>query len=208
MFKHSRRSLALAAAAGVLVGGVLTTVTPADASLGINWQAIWKHEIKPRADKRYYTKTRANARYAPYPHLIRGSFMDLNGTGAVEVDSPIAFGVELATTPTVHYIKVGDPIPSGCAGTVDAPDASPGHLCVFEQAASNLGSRGVANPANGAAGQATTFGAYIYGIQAAAGQFWFRGTWALRPGTVVATTAALAASGGVNTQSGSARLTR
>lgn len=246
--------MAIAAAAGLLLGGTLATVTPAGASLATNWKQIWKQEIKPRADKRYYTKafvkaryetkaaheaslgltlgsyytksqsdaryapvgslgsfytkTESNARYAPYPNLIQGAFMDLNGTGAVEVDSPISFGVQLAAAPTVHYIKVGDPVPPGCAGTVDSPDAAVGHLCVFEQAASNLTTRGVANPATGTSDQATTFGAYVYGIQAAAGQFWFRGTWALRPGAVVASSLSTATSGGLNVPQGRSGLTR
>jgi hypothetical protein len=134
--------------------------------------------------------------------------MDLNGNDAAEIDSVISFGVELAAPPTVHYIKVGDPVPTGCGGTVLLPDAAVGHLCVFEQDSSNLtASRGVAD-LTGSAGSASTFGAYVFGNRAGDAQFWFRGTWALRPGTVVVPSATVAPPSGANAQVGSSQLAR
>src|SRR3954465_7804609 len=86
--------------AGGVIGGGLATVTPAAAA--VDWKHVWKEEIKPRADKRYYTKKKANqtfttsaalssrlggyytkaqsdAKYAPSQPLYRGSIM-LQGT--------------------------------------------------------------------------------------------------------------------------------
>ena len=55
-------------AAGVVIGAGVVTVTPAgavvkDAASTVNWKNIWKTEIKPRADKRYYTKKNANSTF-------------------------------------------------------------------------------------------------------------------------------------------------
>ena len=44
--------------AGVLVTGTLAATQPALAAAPLKWAKIWKQEIKPRADKRFYTKKR------------------------------------------------------------------------------------------------------------------------------------------------------
>ena len=44
----------------------------------------------------------------------------------------ISFPVPLASAPTAHLVGAGQPPPAGCSGSVDAPAADPGHLCVFE----------------------------------------------------------------------------
>jgi hypothetical protein len=66
--KQRSKTLAAGLLAGVLIGGGMAMVTPAGATVktaaaAIDWKAIWKGEIKPRADKRYYTKKASNARY-------------------------------------------------------------------------------------------------------------------------------------------------
>jgi hypothetical protein len=52
---------------GILVGGGLMAVTPAGAevssALATNWKKIWNKELKPQADKRYYTKKKSDKRY-------------------------------------------------------------------------------------------------------------------------------------------------
>ncbi|MDX6358526.1 MAG: hypothetical protein QOH37_1580, partial [Nocardioidaceae bacterium] len=45
-------------------GGAALMSSPASAQATINWKHIWKTQIKPRADKRYYTKLVANNRFA------------------------------------------------------------------------------------------------------------------------------------------------
>jgi hypothetical protein len=54
--------------AGALIGGGIALVTPAGAAVqgaaaAIDWKQVWKSEIKPRADKRYYSKKKSNQRY-------------------------------------------------------------------------------------------------------------------------------------------------
>ena len=62
-----KRAIA-AVVAGVLIGGGVTTVTPAGAEVSqfaaTNWKKIWKKKLQPLADKRYYTKAASNAKYA------------------------------------------------------------------------------------------------------------------------------------------------
>jgi hypothetical protein len=53
-----------------LVGGGAALVSPASASAGVNWGHIFKKQIKPRADKRYYTKKKANARFSVKSALL------------------------------------------------------------------------------------------------------------------------------------------
>jgi hypothetical protein len=67
--RRTPRQLIVAVLVGVLVGGGLLAVTPAGAevsqSVATNWKKIWKKNLKPLADKRYYTKKKSNARYQP-----------------------------------------------------------------------------------------------------------------------------------------------
>lgn len=69
MFKQfSARRSVVALTIGVLVGGGLLAVTPAGAEVSTaaatNWKKIWKKNLRPQADKRYYTKRVSNRRYA------------------------------------------------------------------------------------------------------------------------------------------------
>jgi hypothetical protein len=48
--------------------------------------------------------------------------------------SSISFNIPLETAPAVHIIREGTPEandPEGCSGTVSAPIAEPGNLCIF-----------------------------------------------------------------------------
>lgn len=134
----------------------------------------------------YYTKTQADAKYAPAQPLYRGSYMVFgNGPAASFGDSAsISFGATFPAAPVTHYIKLGDPVPVGCSGTSVAPNAAPGHLCVFESYTSNLSSnRGICRgSAPVICGLADPFGATIYTYIGAAGDFSLYGTWAARPG--------------------------
>jgi hypothetical protein len=61
--RRSARQLLVAVILGVLVGGGLMAVTPAGAevssAVATNWKKIWKKNLKPLADKRYYTKKKS-----------------------------------------------------------------------------------------------------------------------------------------------------
>jgi hypothetical protein len=222
------RQLVVAILCGVLVGGGLMAVTPAGAevsqAVATNWKKIWKKNLKPLADKRYYTKAQSNtryqpkgsyetagsgytkaesdakyagtgssyskaesdAKYAPYPTVIRGTYA-LGGTataaGQPFADS-IAWGFTAASAPTVHYINNGAAVPAGCSGTVAAPNASAGNLCVFEAAGINVTTRDIDN-ASGTHPQASPFGANIWAYSTAAGQVYVYGSFALRPAAPV-----------------------
>ena len=67
--RRSVRQLLVAVLLGVLVGGGLMAVTPAGAevsnAVATNWKKIWKKNLKPLADKRYYTKARATRSTPP-----------------------------------------------------------------------------------------------------------------------------------------------
>ena len=43
----------------------------------------------------------------------------------------LSFPIPLAGAPTPHFIEAGATPPAGCSGSVAAPAASPGNLCVF-----------------------------------------------------------------------------
>jgi Collagen triple helix repeat (20 copies) len=62
------------------------------------------------------------------------------GFGTWEPTS-ISFNIPLETAPTYHIIRAGTPEgsdPTGCSGTVAAPAAEPGNLCIFVRAEKNV----------------------------------------------------------------------
>lgn len=128
----------------------------------------------------YYTKSQSEARYATTT-LLHGTTMQTvtaAGAGATAGDD-ISFGSTLSAAPTSHYIPLGAPNPIGCLGSAAAPNAIPGHLCVWEVYAANKASNSVATPA-GAPG-ASTMGAVLFGKSAAAGEMTITTVWAVRP---------------------------
>jgi hypothetical protein len=221
------RRLVVAVVVGVMVGGGLMAVTPAGAevsqSLATSWKKIWKKELRPLADKRYYTKkksdstfatkaesaaaaaaaqsaassatdsklgsyykkTESDARYAPAQALYRGSYqiMGTSPAAAHGGAASVSWGATFPAALTPHYIKSGDPVPSGCSGSSTEPNAAPGNFCVFESLASNVSAnRSVCRGAAPAScGTTDPWGAGIYTYTAAAGSFYVYGTWAARP---------------------------
>jgi hypothetical protein len=117
-------------------------------------QSDANYYTKSQSDSAYapkgssYSKSESDARYAPSTKLIRGTF-NLGDTAAGAgsfVGDNITFGETLSAPAVTHYIKLGAAVPAGCSGTAAAPNADPGHLCVFESyvfgpigAASNKG---------------------------------------------------------------------
>lgn len=246
--RRSLRQLFVAVLLGVMVGGGLMAITPAGAevsqSLATSWKKIWKKELKPLADKRYYTKAKsdstyatkaesaaaaaaaqsaaqsaANAatdtklggyykkaesdsRYAPIPALYRGVYMFGGNPGAANetVYGDISFGATFPSAPTTHYIKVGDPVPSGCSGTAAAPNAAAGNLCIFEtEGAGAVSSRGFCNPAAGTCFSGGVLGVGLFAKSSGAGVIEIMGTWAARPSAAVVNPGfAPAPSGAVN----------
>ena len=78
---------------------------------------------------------------------MRGTFLVLSTTTSAGrlTAQGIAFPVALSAAPTAHYIPDVGPVPAGCSGTAQAPNAQPGHLCIFEGAQTNVGSRFTTN---------------------------------------------------------------
>ena len=83
--RRTPRQLVVAVLVGVLVGGGLLAVTPAGAEVSqvaaTNWKKIWKKNLKPLADKRYYTKAQSDTKYQP-----KGSY-ETAGSGYTKAES-------------------------------------------------------------------------------------------------------------------------
>ncbi|WP_416954131.1 hypothetical protein ACNKF0_17415 [Nocardioides sp. T5] len=83
--RRTVRHLLVAVLAGVLVGGGLMAVTPAGAEISsavaTNWKKIWNKELKPQADKRYYTKKKSDNRFQP-----KGSY-ETAGSGYTKAET-------------------------------------------------------------------------------------------------------------------------
>jgi hypothetical protein len=176
--------------------------------------ALAGYYTKAQADAKYqpvgnyaaagssYTKADSDAKYAPAQALYRGTYMIMDNSsvaGGVSANG-ISFGATFPSAPTPHYIKVGDAIPADCSGTAAAPNAAPGHLCVFETEAFNAAAnRGVCRGGPAQCAVADPFGAGIYSFATNAGLLEILGTWAARPsGPVVNPTFAPADKGAVN----------
>lgn len=93
--RRTVRQLLVAVLVGVLVGGGLMAVTPAGAevssALATNWKKIWKKEIRPQADKRYYTKKKSDKRYytksdSDAKYQPKGNYA-LNGSSYTKAES-------------------------------------------------------------------------------------------------------------------------
>ncbi|CAA9419575.1 hypothetical protein [uncultured Nocardioides sp.] len=139
---------------------------------------------KPESDARYYSKTDADARYQARQRTYRGTYLvgSPSTVAGAYVFGDLSYGVTLAAAPTAHYIQVGAAVPPGCSGTAAAPSADPGHLCVFESQALNVGApRFVTNLAFDAS-TATPTGAWLYSPTVGGAYGFFGGTWAMQPG--------------------------
>jgi hypothetical protein len=107
------------------------------------------------------------------------------GAAGEQYRTSVSFLLSLPVAPNasqIHYIKVGEAVPTGCSGTVAAPAASPGNLCIFEGVASagNDANRGELNPINDEAPNFSmpVFGFGVYGT-CNTGSCVIEGTWAV-----------------------------
>ena len=66
--RRTPRQLLVAVLLGVLIGGGLMAITPAGAEVSqaaaTSWKKIWKKNLKPLADRRYYTKAQSDTTFA------------------------------------------------------------------------------------------------------------------------------------------------
>lgn len=162
--------------------------------------ALGGYYTKAQADAKYqpvgnyaaagssYTKAESDAKYAPAQKLIRGTIG--MGTTAAAASSTfmddISFGATLSAPATPHYIALGDPVPAGCSGSGAAPDASPGHLCVFETYRGGPVSSTFICSLAGDCAATSTVGAAVGGYSSGAGTVQIIANWAVRPVAVVA----------------------
>jgi hypothetical protein len=132
--------------------------------------------------------TGAQGPAGPFPdpltsgQTLRGTFAAQANVNGAQIRTGISFGFSLASAPTPHYIKIGDPIPVGCTGgTVAAPKANPGHFCVYEGVMQgSSANRGVVDPVDDAAPDITAekYGAGVY-ASCIAVTCLVEGTWAV-----------------------------
>jgi hypothetical protein len=112
----------------------------------------------------------------PSGKTLRG-YYTIFGSDAKLGSASISFPFPLAAAPTAHYIQNAGAVPAGCSGTAANPGANAGHLCVFEFEANNVALRDVNGPSGN--GSADRFGASVFALGAAAGQFSVKGRWAV-----------------------------
>ena len=101
--------------------------------------------------------------------------LTLSGGNNVMYDA-LSFGRSLSEVPTAHYIAYNETPPSECPGSVEQPEASAGHLCVYEDGRLNISS---ANVTTTAGESSTTFGAFVNATATSTGLASIRGTWAV-----------------------------
>jgi hypothetical protein len=148
-----------------------------------------------------YTKAESDGRYARSAALVRGNILLAYNAAAAggQGSSDISFGATFSAAPTVHVIPVNGAVPAGCAGSAAAPDASPGHLCIFSSLNTNNSGLNVCRPSTATCnGTADPWGAVVYTSATAAGLVNAFATWAARPTSVVTTSSRPSDDGGVS----------
>jgi hypothetical protein len=98
---------------------------------------------------------------------------------------PISFTIPLAAEieeSKVHFIEPGGPLPTGCKGGPEKPEAESGYLCVFASVYENIKAQGFKNPEQASgpptAGKTGTLMSFELGEEAEQG-LTARGTWAV-----------------------------
>ncbi|MEZ5095635.1 MAG: hypothetical protein R2731_05695 [Nocardioides sp.] len=167
------RTPALTTLAGLLLGSLVAVVGPSVAGVTGATAPSAKAAAVP-----YYTKDQSDARYLRKPKVLRGGWAFGSAAPGGFGLAGIAWGFSMKKAPTAHFILDGGKLPDGCSGTAAAPNAKPGHLCVFETAASGYADRFICTTGNSCGGKASRFGAYV-GATATANGGYAYGSWAL-----------------------------
>ena len=98
--------------------------------------------------------------------------------GITQTGTEISFAFPLASDPTPHIRLAGAAPNADCPGSVTAPAAAPGHLCIYEQS-STATTRTVFDPTINISDQASRFGAGLRYAVAPSGEVYGRGSWAV-----------------------------
>jgi hypothetical protein len=89
----------------------------------------------------------------------------------------ISFATPLATAPTPNLVASGST--SACPGSLTAPSATPGNLCIYEGSQGDVAEINVYNPVNDQAGTSSPYGAGVVVNSGGAGNMYIGGTWAV-----------------------------
>jgi hypothetical protein len=119
----------------------------------------------------------------PSGKTVRGNYAAIgrkDATSGERAAGEISFGYTLSSAPITHYINTGASPPSTCPGSIASPQASPGHLCVYEGTGSfNILQRFICDPVGNACPAANRWGAYVEIIGNLNGTYYASGTWAV-----------------------------
>ncbi len=117
----------------------------------------------------------------PSGRTLRGSYALLDRAAADNdgFGAGVPFAFAMPAELTAHYIDNGAAPPAQCPGTLTAPEAAPGHLCVYEQNSFAVGNQKVLNPVTNVQNVSSKWGFTVF-MQStgATATVEVRGTWA------------------------------
>lgn len=104
-----------------------------------------------------------------------------NATAAFDrLGTAVSFEIPLASAPTPHFVHLGEAATAECPGTVTAPAASPGNLCIYEAQNVNVVATGFEDPITGATGSTVEpFGFEVVALAVKEGSYDESGSWAV-----------------------------
>jgi hypothetical protein len=117
----------------------------------------------------------------PSKATLRGVYnVDFVAAGADEIQGgSFNFPLRLPSVPTVHLLPVGSPPTATCPGSVTNPQATPGSLCVYQNAIENSTNFAICNQDCIPNPSAERDGALLYLHSTAAGRVDAFGSWAV-----------------------------
>jgi hypothetical protein len=93
--------------------------------------------------------------------------------------SAISFVFPLAEAPEPHFVLEGGPPVEACPGSVSAPEATPGHVCVYTGHQQNASNLTILDPVTGSGLGSSRFGVSISAVGSADSNYFLSGTWAV-----------------------------
>jgi hypothetical protein len=119
----------------------------------------------------------------PAGKTLRGNWI-ANMTAVAAGDATfdtISFGFRLAVAPTAHLLAPGAPPTPECPGSLSAPEAASGHLCIYTYNNVNVQARFTCDPLTSVCSSSSTnrYGTTVRVDAAGAGESYSLGTWAV-----------------------------
>jgi hypothetical protein len=190
VIQHLRRHLIAYLALFVALGGT------SYAAFKLPKNTVGSKQIKNNAVTGSKVKngslTKADLKRGEIPAAFAGvlpSARSLRGTWAVSggsdgnpttVSGAVSFGVVLASAPAPTFVADGDSPSASCPGSVVAPTAARGHLCIYENSGSaNVGSVTLRAPGSSTDPSAAPFGTLVIVDSAGDGPVTDGGSWAV-----------------------------